>query len=55
MFTILMFFRRASWLGKVFIIALLVFVFITTIVRVVKATHQIQEKQQHVHTRRNPR
>ncbi len=55
MFTFLMFFRRASWLGKAFMIALLIFVFLMTIVRVFKATHQIQERNNSVYTRRNTR
>jgi hypothetical protein len=44
-------FRRASWPIRAFVLVLLFIVFITTIDRVMKAAHAIQERNSHVHTR----
>ena len=55
MFTLRLLYRKAGLLGKVLMLALLLVVFLSTIVRVYKATHAIQERNTSVHTRRNSR
>ena len=55
MFTLRLLYRKAGPLGKVFMLALFLFVFISTIVRVYKATHLMQERNSIVHTRRHTR
>lgn len=55
MFTLRMLYKRAGPLGKVFLLALLLFVFVTTIIRVHKAVNAIQERNSSVHTHSSPR
>ncbi len=55
MFTLRLLFRKAGPLGKLFMLAALLLAFIFTIVRVYKATHAVQERNNSVHTRRHPR
>lgn len=55
MFTLRLLFKKAGPLGKILMLALFLLVFISTIVRVYKATHATQERNSHVHTRRSPR
>ena len=55
MFTLRLLYRKAGPLGKLFMLALILFVFVLTIVRVYTAIHANQERNSHVHTRRSPR
>ena len=55
MFTLRLLYKKAGPLGKMFMLALFLLVFISTIVRVYKATHAIQERNTSVHTRRHSR
>ena len=55
MFTLRLLYRKAGPLGKVFMFALILFVFFSTIARIYKAVHSTQERNSHVHTRRSPR
>ena len=48
-------YRRLPWIARMMTLAVLFLVFITTILRVHKAVHAIQERNAHVHTRRNLR
>ena len=55
MFTLRLLYREAAPLGKLFTLALFLFVFIFTIIRVYTAIHANQERNSHVHTRRSTR
>ncbi len=55
MFTLRLLYRKAGPLGKAFMLALLLFVFISTIVRVYKAIHATKERNTSVYTHRNTR
>ena len=55
MFTLRLLYRKAGPLGKMFMLALFLLVFILTIVRLFKATHPVQERNNSVHTRRSSR
>ena len=55
MFTLRLLYKKAGPLGKVFMLALILFVFFSTIARIYKAVHANQERNSHVHTRRSPR
>ena len=55
MFPFFYWFYRVSWPSRIIALALLFIVFVFTIVRVHKAIHANQERNSHVHTRRNPR
>lgn len=55
MFTLRLFYRKAGPLGRFLMLALFLFVFISTIVRVYTAIHAKQERNSHVHTRSNSR
>ncbi len=55
MFTLRLLYRKAGPLGKVFMLALILFVFFSMIARIYKAVHATQERNSHVHTRRSPR
>lgn len=56
MFTILYLYRRAPWPLRMLALAMLLIVFVSTIVRTFKATQQIQERNdKSVHTHRHAR
>ena len=55
MFTLRLLYRKAGPIGKLFMLALLLLVFIFTIVRVYTAVHAKQERNNSVHTRRTHR
>ncbi len=55
MFPFFYWFYRVSWLWRLIALAVLFIIFLTTIIRVHKAVHAIQERNSHVHTRRSPR
>ncbi len=55
MFTLRLLYRKAGPIGKFFMLALFLFVFVLTIVRVCTAIHANQERNSHVHTRRSLR
>ena len=55
MFTLRLLYRKTGPLGRLLMFALLLLAFISTIVRVYTAVHAKQERNSHVHTRRNPR
>ena len=55
MFTLRLLFKKAGSLGKLFMLAIFLLAFIFTIVRLYKATHAVQERNNSVHTRRSPR
>ena len=55
MFTLLLLYKRAPWIVKVLMVAVLFIVFVSAIVRSQKSIRQIQERQQHVHPRRSTR
>ena len=55
MFTLRLLYRKAGLLGKIFMLALALFVVVSTIVRLHKAVHASQERNSIVHTRRNTR
>ena len=55
MLTLLLLYRRAPWPLRMIALAVLLIVFVSTIARVFKATHQIQERNTRVLTHRNAR
>lgn len=55
MFTLRLLYRRAGPLGRFVMLALFLLAFIATIVRIHKAVQVNQERNAHVHTRRNSR
>ncbi len=55
MLTLIFLYRRAPWPIRILALAVVFIAFVSAIVRSHKAIHQIQERQQHVHTRRSPR
>ena len=55
MFTLKLLYRKAGPLGKVFMLALILFAFFSTVVRIYKAIHASQERNSIVHTHRNTR
>ena len=55
MLFLIVLYRRAPWPVRMMTLAVLFIVFVSTIVRVHKAVHAIQERNSNVHTRRNPR
>jgi hypothetical protein len=48
-------YRRSPLTIRLLVLAVFVIVFITTIVRVIDATHSIQARQSNVYTRSTPR
>jgi hypothetical protein len=55
MFTLKLLYRKAGPLGRFVMLAFFLSVFVITIVRVHKAVQANQERNSHVHTRRNSR
>ena len=55
MFTLRLLYRKAEPLGKVFMLALILFVFFSTIARIYKAVHASQERNSNVHTHSHTR
>ena len=55
MFFLFWWYHRASRPVRIAAWVLLLIVFVATILRVHKAVNAIQERNSHVHTRRNPR
>jgi hypothetical protein len=55
MFTLRLLYRKAGPVGRVFMLALIFFIFFSTIARIYKAVQATQERNSHVHTRRSPR
>ena len=50
-----MLFRRAPWQVRIVVLAVIFLVFVTTVVRVSKATRNLQERNLHAHTRSSAR